>query len=145
MKRLLAVLLGFLPIPIGMLFQQMIFSIQLPLYNILLSLGFLLFWMLLSRLLRKWLSSTRQTILLLNLPSFLFFILMLMPFVRPAWINSFFYPEIVLSAIILNLIESLIQMLSPVHLVFFGSNIHILSFLLRIAFCWLGCRSVKKA
>ena len=66
MKRLLAVLLGFLPIPIGMLFQQMIFSIQLPLYNILLSLGFLLFWMLLSRLLRKWLSSTRQTILLLN-------------------------------------------------------------------------------
>lgn len=53
MKRMLAVLLGFLPIPIGMLFQQMIFSIQLPLYNILLSLGFLLFWMLLSRLLRK--------------------------------------------------------------------------------------------
>ena len=53
MKRLVAVLLGVLPIPIGMLFQQMIFSIQLPLYNILLSLGFLLFWMLLSRLLRK--------------------------------------------------------------------------------------------
>lgn len=145
MKRLLAVLLGFLPIPIEMLFQQMIFSIQLPLYNILLSLGFLLFWMLLSRLLRKWLSSTRQTILLLNLPSFLFLILMLMPFVRPAWINSFFYPEIVLSAIILNLIESLIQMLSPVHLVFFGSGVHILSFLLRIAFCRLGCRNVKKA
>ena len=145
MKRLLAVLLGFLPIPIGMLFQQMIFSIQLPLYNILLSLGFLLFWMLLSRLLRKWLSTTRQPILLLKLPSFLFLILKLMPFVCPAWINSFFYPEIVLSAIILNLIESLIQMLSPVHLVFFGSNIHILSFLLRIGFCWLGCRSVKKA
>lgn len=70
---------------------------------------------------------------------------MLMPFVCPAWINSFFYPEIVLSSTILNLIYSLILMLSPVHLVFFGSNIHILSFLLRIAFCLLGCRSVKKA
>lgn len=145
MKSLLAVLLGFLPIPIGMLFQQIIFSVPVPIYNILLSLGFLLFWMLLSHLLRKWLGSTRQTILLLNLPSFFFLILKLMPFVRPTWINSFFYPEIVLSAIILNLIESLIQMLSPVPLVFLGSNIHILSFLLRIAFCWLGCRSVKKA
>lgn len=145
MKRLLAVLLGFLPIPIGMLFQQIIFSVPVPIYNILLSLGFLLFWMLLSHLLRKWLGSTRQTILLLNLPSFFFLILKLMPFVRPTWINSFFYPEIVLSAIILNLIESLIQMLSPVPLVFLGSNIHILSFLLRIAFCWLGYRSVKKA
>ena len=81
----------------------------------------------------------------INLPSFFFLILMLMPFVRPAWINSFFYPEIVLSSTILNLIYSLIQMLSPVPLVFFGSGVHILSFLLRIAFCWLGCRSVKKA
>ena len=70
---------------------------------------------------------------------------MLMPFVRPTWINSFFYPEIVLSSTILNLIYSLILMLSPVPLVFFGSGVHILSFLLRIAFCWLGCRSVKKA
>lgn len=92
MKRLLAVLLGFLPIPIGMLFQQMIFSIQLPLYNILLSLGFLLFWMLLSRLLRKWLSSTRQTILLLNLPSFFFLILMLNALCAPRLDQFLFLP-----------------------------------------------------
>lgn len=53
MKRLLAVLLGFLPIPIGMLFQQMFSPSNFRFYNILLSLGFLLFWMLLSRLLHS--------------------------------------------------------------------------------------------
>ena len=72
MKRLLAVLLGVLPIPIGMLFQQMIFSIQLPLYNILLSLGFLLFWMLLSRLLRKWLAVPARPFCCSTCPPFSF-------------------------------------------------------------------------